>query len=51
MLIAINLVMFHIADEMYDDGKINIDQLHAVSRLAGSDYATIGRIFSIERSE
>lgn len=51
MLISINLVMFHIADELYDDGKINIDQLQSVSRLAGSDYATIGRIFSIERPE
>ncbi len=45
------VVQFHIADDLYEEGKINIEKLQAVSRLAGADYATVGRIFSIERPE
>lgn len=40
---------FHIAEDVYEAGKINYGKLKAVSRLAGHDYATIGNIFSIER--
>ncbi|MHA6253359.1 flavin reductase family protein [Oceanobacillus sp. CAU 1775] len=40
---------FHIAEAIYEDGRINYDELKAVSRLAGHDYAKIGEIFSIER--
>lgn len=43
------IVRFHIAEEIYKSGKIDYDQLQAVSRLAGHDYAKIGEIFSIER--
>lgn len=45
------VVQFHIADDLYEEGKINIEKLQAVSRLAGAYYATVGRIFSIERPE
>lgn len=40
---------FHIAESIYKAGKINVDELKAVSRLAGHDYATVGDIFSIAR--
>lgn len=40
---------FHIAEEVYEAGKINYDKLQAISRLAGHDYAKIGEIFTIER--
>ncbi|KGR79317.1 flavin reductase family protein [Ureibacillus manganicus] len=44
------VVLFHIDDSIYEEnGRINVQELSAVSRLAGSDYATIGDIFSIER--
>lgn len=43
------IVRFHIAEEIYEAGKINAERLKAVSRLAGSDYAHIGTIFSLER--
>lgn len=40
---------FHIAEEIYESGKINYDELRAVSRLAGHDYAKVGEVFSIAR--
>lgn len=45
------VVKFHIDDKIYEDGKIDIRELAAVSRLAGADYAEIGTIFTIERPE
>lgn len=43
------IVRFHIDEAIYEEGRINTKGLNAVSRLAGSDYAKIGEIFSIER--
>ena len=43
------IVSYHIAEDIYEEGKIDPDKLAAVSRLAGNDYATIGEIFTIER--
>lgn len=43
------VVCFHIAEEVYEDGKINAKNLGAVSRLAGSNYAKLGESFSLER--
>lgn len=43
------VVLFHIDESIYNNGRINAGELNAVSRLAGSDYATIGEIFSMER--
>ena len=43
------IVAYHIAEDIYEEGKIDPDKLAAVSRLAGNDYATIGDIFTIER--
>ncbi|MFJ7970012.1 flavin reductase family protein [Psychrobacillus sp. NPDC096389] len=43
------IVRFHIDETIYKDGRIDTRSLNAVSRLAGSNYATIGNIFSIER--
>ncbi|MFD1852220.1 flavin reductase family protein [Oceanobacillus bengalensis] len=43
------VVHFHIDEEIYENGRINHDTLAAVSRLAGSNYAKIGEVFSIER--
>jgi flavin reductase (DIM6/NTAB) family NADH-FMN oxidoreductase RutF len=40
---------FHIAEEIYEAGKINPEKLGAISRLAGHDYAEIGKVFTIER--
>ncbi|MGY3715867.1 flavin reductase family protein [Sutcliffiella cohnii] len=40
---------YHVDESIYSDGKIDPRGLGAVSRLAGSNYAKIGDIFSIER--
>ncbi len=43
------IVRYHIAEELYEDGKVNQKKLQAVSRLAGSNYATTGDVFSLQR--
>ena len=40
---------FHVDEEIYESGRINQEKLLAVSRLAGSNYAKVGEVFSIER--
>lgn len=48
-LLVGKVVQFHIEDALYDKGRIDPMGLAAVSRLAGSNYAKIGEIFSIQR--
>jgi flavin reductase (DIM6/NTAB) family NADH-FMN oxidoreductase RutF len=48
-LIIGKVVQFHIEDDIYEKGRIDPVGLGAVSRLAGTNYAKIGEIFSIER--
>lgn len=43
------IVAYHIDEELYADGRIDAEGLAAVSRLAGDDYAEIGRTFTIAR--
>ncbi|MER2109224.1 MAG: flavin reductase family protein [Solibacillus sp.] len=43
------VVAYHIDEELYADGRIDAEGLAAVSRLAGDDYAEIGRTFTIAR--
>ncbi|GGA22426.1 flavin reductase family protein [Psychrobacillus lasiicapitis] len=45
------IVHYHIDESIYERGRINNDSLKAVSRLAGSNYAKIGEVFSIERPD
>lgn len=42
---------YHLDEEIYDveKGYIDVKKLGAVSRLAGNDYAEIGKFFTIER--
>ncbi|MEC1524226.1 flavin reductase family protein [Neobacillus niacini] len=48
-LIIGKVVQFHIEEDIYQKGRIDPMGLGAVSRLAGTNYAKIGEIFSIER--
>ncbi|MGG3890404.1 flavin reductase family protein [Metabacillus fastidiosus] len=48
-LIIGKVIQFHIENDLYKDGRIDPIGLDAVSRLAGANYAKIGKIFSIER--
>lgn len=43
------VVRFHIDKAIFENGRIDPRGLGAVSRLAGTNYAAIGDIFSIER--
>ncbi|MCU6713060.1 flavin reductase family protein [Paenibacillus sp. J5C_2022] len=43
------VVRFHIADELYKDGRIDAAGLQLVSRLAGNDYAKLGTSFTLVR--
>lgn len=45
------VIQFHVDEGIYEDGRIDPRGLNAVSRLAGTNYAKIGDIFSIERPE
>ncbi|MFY0545725.1 flavin reductase family protein [Brevibacillus sp. H7] len=48
-LIIGEVVHVHVDDELYVDGKIDIEKLKPVSRLAGLTYATIGEWFDRPR--
>jgi flavin reductase (DIM6/NTAB) family NADH-FMN oxidoreductase RutF len=48
-LIIGKIVQVHIDEKIYENGRIDPVGLGAVSRLAGTNYAKIGEIFSIER--
>ena len=50
-LLLLKIKQYHIDDELYHEGRIDPVGLAAVSRLAGHDYAEIGRIFTIARPE
>jgi flavin reductase (DIM6/NTAB) family NADH-FMN oxidoreductase RutF len=43
------IVAYHIEDSLYSDGKIDTALLKPVGRLAGQDYTTLGRRFTMER--
>lgn len=43
------VVRFHIAEELYSDGRIDGAKLSPVSRLAGDDYAKLGETFTLVR--
>ena len=48
-LIIAKVLKIHVAEEIYEEGKINPKALAAVSRLAGNNYGTLGDIFALER--
>ncbi|AMG49353.1 flavin reductase family protein [Enterococcus gallinarum] len=48
-LLLLEVVGYQIAEDVYQDGKIDPRALQAVSRLAGNSYATIGEVFDIKR--
>ncbi len=50
-LFLLRVVAVHVADNVYNQGKIRADQLKPVSRLAGQDYATLGEIITLERPQ
>lgn len=45
------VVGIHLDEGVYEDGKINIDHLHIVSRLAGANYGLIGKVIPMPKPE
>lgn len=43
------VVLFHIAEALYHQGRISAELLRPVSRLAGNNYSKLGEIFELER--
>ena len=44
-----NIVMFHVDDDIYRDGRIDLDALKSVGRLAGNNYSRINDVFTVVR--
>ncbi|MCR8842164.1 flavin reductase family protein [Paenibacillus sp. SC116] len=50
-LLIARVVRAHVADDIYEDGRIDAEKLQPVSRMAGSYYSSLGKLFSIERPQ
>jgi flavin reductase (DIM6/NTAB) family NADH-FMN oxidoreductase RutF len=48
-LVLGEIVRFHVRDDLLADGRIDNEALAPVGRLAGDEYATVGRRFTLER--
>jgi len=48
-LVIGEVVMFHVDDALIEDGRIDTAALNPVGRLAGAEYTTLGRRFTLER--
>ena len=44
-----NIVMFHVDDDVYKDGRIDLNVLKPVGRLAGNNYSRINDVFTVVR--
>lgn len=51
VLIIGRVVYAHFDDSVYENGKINLQKLQPISRLAGNDYGKIGEIITMKRPE
>jgi flavin reductase (DIM6/NTAB) family NADH-FMN oxidoreductase RutF len=45
------VVYYHIAEELYNEGRIDAGKLRPVGRLAGTNYVKLGETFSLDRPE
>ncbi|MGY3765817.1 flavin reductase family protein [Vagococcus vulneris] len=50
-LLLLQVVKYHIADDLYQNGRINPELLNPMSRLAGNDYAALGKQLTLTRPE
>jgi len=48
-LVIGEIVLFHIKDELLSNGRIDTGLLRPVGRLAGTEYTTLGKRFSLSR--
>ena len=50
-LLLLKVEKYHIEDELYEEGRIDPEKLNPMSRLAGPNYATIGKVTSLIRPD
>lgn len=50
-LVLGDVVGFHLADEVYENGHVNLQKLQPIGRLAGSSYCKVEAIFDMTRPE
>lgn len=50
-LVIGEIILYHIADNLLKDGRINTELLDPVGRLAGTEYTTLGKRFSLTRKK
>lgn len=48
-LVIGEVLRFHVADELIENGRIDTGALQPVGRLAGAEFTTLGRRFALER--
>lgn len=48
-LVIGEVVQWHIRDDLYDNGRIDMNRLNALGRLAGNNYVRTNDIFSVQR--
>jgi len=48
-LVIGEIILFHVKDELLHEGCINIELLKQIGRLAGTEYTTLGKRFSLPR--
>ena len=48
-VVIVTIILFHIDDELYNDGYINIEKLNPIGRLAGNNYTRVQDSFEIKR--
>jgi flavin reductase (DIM6/NTAB) family NADH-FMN oxidoreductase RutF len=49
LVMILEIVAFHVHDELYDDGRIDPRKLHPLGRLGGNAYSHPGEVFEMER--
>ena len=49
LLVVLEILAFHVRDDLYDDGRIDPRQLHPLGRLGGNAYTHPGEVFEMER--
>jgi flavin reductase (DIM6/NTAB) family NADH-FMN oxidoreductase RutF len=48
-LVIGEIVLFHVDDGVYEEGRINFQKLNPLGRLAGDYYTTLGRLIALKR--
>jgi flavin reductase (DIM6/NTAB) family NADH-FMN oxidoreductase RutF len=48
-LIVGEVLVFHVRDDLYEDGTIRVSRLRPLGRLAGNQYCRLGEVFELDR--